>query len=34
MCLEPPLKLDELPSEEMWLCKQCRSEKVRGLLVD
>ncbi|OWZ62399.1 nuclear protein [Cryptococcus neoformans Tu401-1] len=30
MCLEPPLKLDELPSEEMWLCKQCRSEKAKA----
>ncbi|WVN86296.1 uncharacterized protein L203_101459 [Cryptococcus depauperatus CBS 7841] len=27
MCLEPPLRLDELPSEEMWLCKECRAEK-------
>ncbi|ODN90817.1 nuclear protein [Cryptococcus wingfieldii CBS 7118] len=29
MCLEPPLRLDELPEEERWLCKHCRSENAK-----
>ncbi|WVQ80178.1 hypothetical protein IAT38_002283 [Cryptococcus sp. DSM 104549] len=28
-CLEPPLRLDELPAEETWLCKKCRAERAR-----
>ncbi|ODO11167.1 hypothetical protein I350_01770 [Cryptococcus amylolentus CBS 6273] len=31
MCLEPPLRLDELPEEERWLCKHCRSENQKDL---
>ncbi|WVQ72120.1 hypothetical protein IAR50_001665 [Cryptococcus sp. DSM 104548] len=29
MCLEPPLRLDELPEEERWLCKHCRAENAK-----
>ena len=28
MCLEPPLRVDELPEEEEWYCKECRAERV------
>jgi hypothetical protein len=31
MCLEPPLRIDELPDEEVWYCKKCRQERVRSL---
>ncbi|TXT15942.1 hypothetical protein VHUM_00445 [Vanrija humicola] len=27
MCLDPPLRIDELPSEETWYCNKCRAEK-------
>ncbi|GFZ50835.1 hypothetical protein JCM24511_08593 [Saitozyma sp. JCM 24511] len=30
MCLEPPLRIDELPDEEVWYCKKCRQERVLG----
>ena len=29
MCLEPPLRIDELPEDETWYCKKCHSERVR-----
>ncbi|WVR09522.1 hypothetical protein IAU60_006590 [Kwoniella sp. DSM 27419] len=29
MCLEPPLRIDELPDEETWYCKKCRAERSR-----
>nr|XP_019011568.1 uncharacterized protein I206_03668 [Kwoniella pini CBS 10737]OCF50349.1 hypothetical protein I206_03668 [Kwoniella pini CBS 10737] len=29
MCLEPPLRIDELPEEETWYCKQCAAERVK-----
>ncbi|WWC63404.1 uncharacterized protein I303_106004 [Kwoniella dejecticola CBS 10117] len=31
MCLEPPLRIDELPEEEIWYCKQCKAELEREL---
>lgn len=31
MCLEPPLRVDELPEEETWYCKKCRAERVGPL---
>ncbi|ORY35491.1 hypothetical protein BCR39DRAFT_460802 [Naematelia encephala] len=27
MCLEPPLRIDELPEEETWYCKKCQAER-------
>lgn len=30
MCLEPPLRIDELPEEETWYCKKCTAERVSG----
>ncbi|KAK6910768.1 hypothetical protein I203_104800 [Kwoniella mangroviensis CBS 8507] len=29
MCLEPPLRIDELPDEETWYCKKCRAERLK-----
>jgi ubiquitin C-terminal hydrolase len=35
MCLEPPLRVDELPKEDQWFCRKCKVERVsttkRGL---
>ncbi|KAK8854692.1 hypothetical protein IAR55_003431 [Kwoniella newhampshirensis] len=31
MCLEPPLRIDELPDEEIWYCKKCRAQKEKDL---
>jgi hypothetical protein len=28
MCLEPPLRIDELPDTDMWYCRKCSSERV------
>lgn len=28
MCLEPPLRIDELPDEDAWFCKKCRDDIV------
>ncbi|KAL7422414.1 hypothetical protein Q5752_003060 [Cryptotrichosporon argae] len=30
MCLEPPLRVDELPDEETWYCRKCRVEREDG----
>jgi hypothetical protein len=29
MCLDPPLRIDELPEEETWFCRKCKAERVR-----
>lgn len=28
MCLEPPLRIDELPKEEVWYCRKCKADRV------
>jgi hypothetical protein len=33
MCLEPPLRVDELPEEDQWFCRKCKVERV-SLLSD
>lgn len=30
MCLEPPLRIDELPKEEVWYCRKCKADRVSG----
>jgi len=27
MCLEPPLRVDELPKEDQWFCRKCKVER-------
>ncbi|WWC90591.1 uncharacterized protein L201_005527 [Kwoniella dendrophila CBS 6074] len=29
MCLEPPLRIDELPDEDAWYCKKCKAERLK-----
>ncbi|WRT68508.1 uncharacterized protein IL334_005484 [Kwoniella shivajii] len=31
MCLEPPLRIDELPDEETWYCKKCSADREKEL---
>ncbi len=31
MCLEPPLRLDEMPAEDTWYCKECRAARIVSL---
>lgn len=28
MCLEPPLRVDELPEEDNWYCRKCKVDRV------
>jgi ubiquitin C-terminal hydrolase len=33
MCLEPPLRVDELPEEDDWYCRKCRVDRVSHLSI-
>ncbi|EKD05579.1 hypothetical protein A1Q2_00121 [Trichosporon asahii var. asahii CBS 8904] len=34
MCLEPPLRIDELPKEEVWYCRKCKADRAGTKGVD